>query len=321
MKLNQKTLFYSMLLALFLVLFFLTYMVLFLPNLYVEHMMNNNKEVATELHFRFLEERSYEKLTPIHVQNSMSLVLPKDEDRFLFYSKLFTGELLLKEEGFKSLLTKVKDYFKDPKGPFPIGAKEIEKLGEKLKKELPFEFSAQKTGASYEDFYAEEDMDVARLGKNTILLNMTTSGKEANYSMIFLLTTEEKNFVTTLIPVVNPKVGDILPVVLTSLPMVLAILVLAVLLASAFYSKVLVDPVMNLVHHTRDLKDRSPADYYPLQVKGKDKLAELAESLNELQETIHLQYSALEEQSSTQTVLLRAGSHQLKTPVASSLFL
>lgn len=321
MKLNQKTLFYSMLLALFLVLFFLVYMVLFLPNLYVDHMMNSNKEVAEELHFGFLKERSYDQLTPINVQNSMSLVLPKDEDRVFFYSKLFTGELRFKEEGLKDLLTKVKDYFKDPKGPFPIGAKEIEELGGKLKKEFPLEFTTKKTGASYEDFYAEDDMDVTRLGKNTILLNMTTSGKEANYSMIFLLTTEEENFVMTLIPVVNAKVGDILPVVLGSLPMVLAILVLAVLLASALYSKFLVDPVMNLVKHTRNLKDRSPVDYYPLQVKGKDELSELGASLNELQETIRLQYSALEEQSETQTVLLRAGSHQLKTPVAASLLL
>lgn len=321
MKLNQKTLFYSMLLALFLVLFFLAYMVLFLPNLYVDHMVSSNKEVATELHFRFLEERSYEKLTPINVQNSMSLVLPKEEDRVLFYSKLFTGEIQFKEESFKQILSKVKLYFENPTGSFPIDSTEVEKLAERLQKNLPFEVNAIATDASYEDFYSEEDMDISRLGKNTILVNLTTSGKEASYSMIFLLTTEENNFVTTLIPVVNPKVGDILPVVLGSLPMVLVILLLAVLLASTLYSKFLVDPVMKLVKHTRNLKDRSPRDYYPLEVQGKDELSELAASLNELQETIHRQYSALEEQSHTQTVLLRAGSHQLKTPVSASLLL
>ena len=321
MKLNQKTLFYSMLLALFLVLFFLVYMVLFLPNLYVDHMMSNNKEVATELHFRFLEERSYEQLTPINVQNSISLVIPKDEDKVLLYSKLYTGELGFKDDVFKNLLNKVKDYFSDPNGPFPIDAKEIEELGEKLKKELPLDFSGQRTEVSYEDFYAEEDMKISRLGRNTMLVNMTTSGIEANYSMLFLLTTEDKNYVMTLIPVVNPKVGDILPVVLGSLPMVLVVLLLAVLIASALYSKFLVDPVMELVNHTRNLKDRSPIDYYPLQVKGKDELVELAASLNELQERISRQYSALEDQSKTQRVLLRAGSHQLKTPVAASLLL
>lgn len=320
MKLSQKTFVYSIALALLLVAFFLLYMVYFLPNLYVDHVNRQNEQQATQLHYDFLEQRSYETLNPWSVQASMSLVFPQEKDRFFFYSKMANGEVQLKDELLVELLSHVKDFLQDSKEEFDFPKAKLEAILQGIADKLPFDVKMNASKLNYSDFYHSEDFNVAQLPQNTFRITSRVQASEGEYSTIILITSGSET-VLTMAPVMNPKIQQILPVIVESLPMVLGMLFLMVIFASGFFSRKIVEPIVRLAHHAEDLKAESPMRFQPLEVQGEDEMAQLARSLNDLHQSLKQQYLALEEQREFQEVMLQAGSHQLKTPVAASLLL
>lgn len=320
MKLSQKTLVYSIALALLLVAFFLLYMVYFLPNLYVDHINRQNEQQATQLHYDFLEQRSYETLKPWSAQGSMSLVFPQEKDIFYFYSKMAHGEIKLKDELLVELLNRIKDFLGDSKGEFDFPEEKWQAILKGIADKLPLDVNVQASKLNYSDFYHSEDINVTQLPQNTLRITSRVQASEGEYSTIMLITSGSET-VFTMIPVMNPKIQQILPVIVGSLPMVLGMLFLIVMFASGFFSRKIVEPIVRLAHHAEDLKGESPMHFQPLEVRGEDEMAQLARSLNDLHQSLKQQYLALEEQREFQEVMLQAGSHQLKTPVAASLLL
>ncbi len=100
------------------------------------------------------------------------------------------------------------------------------------------------------------------------------------------------------------------------------------MVVSFLYSKGIVDPIIRLVKHTETVKRSGVVANASLPAKGKDEIAILIQTLNELYEELDYNYKALEnknnelnEKNKRQEVFLRSSSHQLKTPIAAALLL
>ncbi len=136
------------------------------------------------------------------------------------------------------------------------------------------------------------------------------------------------DIIISILPIMNPEIGEIRPIIFQSLPMIIAISLLIILISTSLFSRKIVNPIEKLVKHANFMK--SNTNYYvePIEVYGEDEIAVLACTLNELYSKLNKVFNELEEknkyllhQNERQEVFLRASSHQLKTPVAASLLL
>ena len=125
--------------------------------------------------------------------------------------------------------------------------------------------------------------------------------------------------------------NEIRPIVFQSLPMLAAVIFLLVLLFSQVYSRGIVSPVVRLVQHTQQMKNSRHFQVIPMDRKltmRKDEIGILAAAIESLYHTVQAGYEALEEKNQAlaeenkrQEVLLKASSHQLKTPISAALLL
>ena len=133
----------------------------------------------------------------------------------------------------------------------------------------------------------------------------------------------------SFLPVVTPELEEIRPIVWQSLPMLGAVVILMVLLASQMYSRGIVTPIVELSNHAEQMK--YARDFCVGKLEGKwenrrDEIKELAGILDDFYHRIREGYMQLQEKNAQleaenerEEVFLRTSAHQLKTPVAAAL--
>ena len=126
----------------------------------------------------------------------------------------------------------------------------------------------------------------------------------------------------------TPKIGEIRPIILQSLPMIIATALLLILVSTIVFSRKIVLPIEKLVNHAVFMKENTSREVELMKIEGGDEIAILGETLNELYlklnkslKELEIKNNYLSEQNKRQEVFLRASSHQLKTPVAAALLL
>lgn len=344
MKLGKRNFLYSMILAAVMLLLLAGYFVYMLPSLYVEYVTGQNLQAIKEQHNAFSQSGSYDDVALKNPTACFSIKIPDKGNKINLTTKFMSAEIIAKDEClqemfeyFRSLL---KAYEKDEntdlqeiQKQIQSRAKEWEKMLDDILSEnlsLPVEIRVLNT-QNLENEYRGEYEKVHLITNNVIIFE--TGIEDANNKYVNYIAVEQKEdaLLLSFLPFMTPDMNEIRPVVLQSLPMPAAVICLLVLLFSQAYSRGIVTPVVRLVEHTRQMK--SSGNFVTVSMKQtgkkrKDEIGILAETIDDLYQKIRNSYEELEEknqilseENKRQEVLLRASSHQLKTPVAAALLL
>lgn len=337
MKLGRRNLIYSIMLAGIMLLFLVGYFIYMLPSLYVDHVMEENLRSVREQHKSYVEKRSYKDIQVKNATACYSVEIPKEGDYILIAGKAFSAKVIMRDERMARILERCRESlgFAETAGE-DVGAqaglelrKEMEELGkilgEALEEDrfLPVEVQVHVDG-NLEGMFFGESFGYHYYSDGTIIIEAGVWDENNHYTNYIVLGETEESMVMTYLPVVTPQMDEIRPVVLQSLPMLGAVILLAVLLFSQVYSRGIVTPVVELVEHTEEMKTARQFSAGSLSEKWsgrKDELRVLADTLDDFYEKMKNSYQALEEENRRQEVFLRASSHQLKTPIAAALLL
>lgn len=341
MKLARKNFFYTAVVTGILTVIVIGYFVFMLPSLYVAYMSDSYYDDIVNQHTTYVKEKSYDHVK-VSYPTCMSIDIPMNEDSFVIVGKNFKVTVTPKTPEMKSLLSDMKSYAKESikiakKGKKGIDEKQFNKKVEDWKNQITSQVNltdntgfdvTSKTNAFQSKMYKDEFGEIHFLSKKTMILVSGVSDGENHYSNYFGITYEKEHLIISYLPAMTPQMTELRPIVLHSLPMLLAVLFLFALVVSYLYSRGIVNPILRLVKHTQRIRSSDKIFDVRLPVEGKDEIAILVQTLNELYEKLEENYKELEQKkeeleqkNKSKEVFLRSSSHQLKTPIAAALLL
>lgn len=345
MKLIHKNFLYTAIVTSILTILVLGYFVFMLPSLYVDYMSNENYNSIVDQHKGYLKDGSYEKVN-IKYPSCMTIDIPFSDDSFIVTGKAFQTTITPTTDEMKMLFTDIKNYAKSGINSFQDADKDMNKdiFTEELEKkvlewkdiflnqvtfleDLPFTLEAR-SDSSYFEYFQDESTKMYYLSSDTFIIEAGVKDGENQYTNYIGFTFNNDRIVMSYLPTMTPQMNEITPIVLRSLPMLIAVIILFALVVSYLYSKGIVDPIIKLVKHTEEVKRSGAIANVSLPVKGNDEIGMLIQTLNGLYEELDKNYKSLEnknnelkDKNKRQEVFLRSSSHQLKTPVAAALLL
>ncbi|WP_455714444.1 sensor histidine kinase [Anaerosporobacter sp.] len=192
--------------------------------------------------------------------------------------------------------------------------------------ELPIRIENLKFNDSNEFTQISEKYSI--VGEDTVVCQWDGSDGSNYYTSYMACSMKNGMTLITFLPVMTPRMSEIRPVVIQSLPMIIVVTILIILLATQVFARKIISPIQKLAYHADYVKKTGILEKEREIASGEDEIALLSQSLNSLYEQLNHNYEELEksnlllqEQNQRQEVFLRASSHQLKTPVAAAMLL
>lgn len=332
MGLSKKTFLYSILLAATMVAFIIGYFVFMLPSLYVDYVMKSNLDSAIEIQKGYMENGSYENLTVKNPAGAITLEIPKEGDTVYAAGKFFKLTAEIQDDELEILLNNFRNMMNGEisfeEFQREIGNLEMEKfdLENLFSEDSPIRMQVE--GIENQDIYTAENIKSHMISENLLVYEASISDENYGYTTYMAMGWTQEAFVITILPTMTPKMEEITPVVMGSLPMIVAVVFLLVLISSRFFSGKIVNPIIRLAGYAESAKISENFQIEPFHGKSRDEIGVLTETLNELYGKLGENYLELEEKNrmlkeknERQEVFLRASSHQLKTPIAAALLL
>lgn len=334
MNLSKKTFLYSAIITTIIVALMIGYFVLMLPSLYVAYMEDINHNSIKQVQERFLKDGSYKEISSRNPTATFTLKIPNAENKLLLFNGFGNIDITIDDPILKEAINKIRYYADNYEEIENIDTSEEEYfknvfnyIKELVKiEDLPISIKAS-SNDNYLNF-EELSYDVDVVNDNTIIFQQDVTDKINYYTNYVAFSNYKGDIVVTLLPVMTPQLNEIRPIILQSLPMITATAILIILIATIFFSRKIINPIEKLANHATFIKENSKLEIAPIEIEGKDEIAKLGETLNELYEELNKNFKELEEknkflkeQNIRQEVFLRASSHQLKTPIAASLLL
>lgn len=345
MKLGKRNLFYSLVLAGCMLLFLVGYFVYMLPSLYVNYTMEQNLVSIKNQHMAYMKDGNYKNVQVKNPTACFTFKIPDEGNSIHITAKLFSAKVTIKEEKTRELFTQLRKILKDySKNTNEIHTDEIEeKFQDKINEcsnifqdsftsnpSIPFQIQILET-QNFNNEFRDEYMKTHMVSDDFIIFEMGIHDEENHYVNYVAAERTEESLILTFLPAMMPDMNEIRPIVLQSIPMLGAVILLLVLLFSQVYSKGIVTPVERLVQHTEQMKNSwNFHNFSPDSRKNhrKDEIGTLEVTINELYRKLKTSFEELEEknlilkeENTRQEVLLRASSHQLKTPISAALLL
>lgn len=347
MRLGQKNLAYSIVLAgimLFLLLGYFTYM---LPYLYVDYVMEQNLKAVREQHDSYVRNGTYEGVRVKNATACFSLEIPLEGDRILVSGKAFTAELLPRDRRLGQFLERIQEMFTAEDSWEEVAHVEKTEKTDVIREVLEEVFEGTGSGGfplevrllylrNMEEDFFNESMKIHPWDDEKIVFELSIEDFDNQYTNYIALERLEDGLVLSFLPVVTPQLDEIRPIVFQSLPMLGTVVLLVVLLFSRAYSRGIVSPIVALARRAEQMKRGGWApegcSEVPAAVRKspgrRDEIRELGDTLDDfycrIQESYHKleeKNRELEEENRRQEVFMRSSSHQLKTPIAASLLL
>lgn len=356
MGLKKKTFLYSIVLAVIMTAFVIGYFVLMLPSLYVDYVMDSNLESVMEIQKGYMEERSYENLTVKNPSSVFTMEVPNAGDKVYMAGKFFKLTFTVQDEELQALLDRTRTmvgdmgrleqtenadgadlfdsewqedftrYFTQWQDKIRDIFAEQSLISEDAPVTIELEQKEQSGGPAYRDEYYKMHIGSG----DTVVYEGGVSDGNYSYTTYIAIGRTQDALIITALPTMTPQMGEITPVVMGSLPMIVAVIFLMVLVSSGFFSGKIVNPIIRLANHAESvgLAERFEPDEFASVSDGKDEISQLARNLSELYGRLRKNYeeleqknSLLEEENERREIFLRASSHQLKTPIAAALLL
>lgn len=351
MGLRKKTFLYSVALAVIMIVFVIGYFVLMLPSLYVDYVMNSNLESVTEIQNGYMAQRSYDDLTVKNPSSVYTLEVPNMGNEVYLAGKFFRLTIIVRDEELQSLLDyvrtmmtesdspgnleKVSDSadqkaFAELLGQWQDELKDIFTGQELISDAAPIEVKLEQKGQQSEQVYRDEYYKLHTISGDTVVYEAGVSDGNYSYTTYIAMGRTQDAFIITVMPTMTPQMEEITPIVIGSLPMIVAVIFLVVLVSSGFFSGKIVNPIIRLASHAESagMAERFEPEEFTFLTNSKDEIGILGRNLQELYQKLRDNYEQLEhknrllgEENERQEVFLRASSHQLKTPIAAALLL
>lgn len=301
-KLEHENLSYSLLLAGCLLLFLTGYFIYMLPSLYVDHLMDENLKSIREQHRTFVTTGSYENIRVKNPTACFSLRIPGQGDTFFLAGKTFSLQLTLTDGRLREKLHEyqaflqdfqVTDSDTDRNHSIQMQQQSIDEWASILSQTLsgitlPAEIKLLQFQES-DSFYFNEYLRYHSISDHMFILETGVEDGSNSYINYIAIEKLEDSLVFSFLPVMTPDINEIRPVILQSLPFLIAAVLFLVLIFSRIYAKGIIAPSQHLIRQS----------YEELEMKNQK----------------------LEDENLRQEVFLRASSHQLKTPVSAALLL
>ncbi len=350
MGLRKKTFLYSVTLAVIMIAFVIGYFVFMLPSLYVDYVMNSNLKSATEIQKGYMQERSYDNLTVKNPSSVFTMEIPNAGNEVYIAGKFFKLTIIVQDEELQEFLDRARtmtvkadslEELEDMAGSWTAGGEEgIGEWQEKFKDifagqklisddapiDIRLEQKEQHDGQVYYGEYAK----VHAASGDSIVYEAGVSDGNYSYTTYVAMGQTQDALIITVMPTMTPQMEEITPIVMGSLPMIIAVIFLLVLVSSGFFSGKIVNPNIRLASRAESagMAERFDPDEDAFLTDSKDEIGILGRNLHELYGKLRENYEELEhknrlleEENERQEVFLRASSHQLKTPIAAALLL
>ena len=334
MNLSKKTFCYSAIISGTIVALMIAYFILMLPSLYVDYIKKLNFESIKSVQTNYLRDGNYTNISSRNLSGTATIKVPMYGDS-IFASNMFGSiKINIKDEELLKIMKKIRYYSENPEeineedeANFDFSKFKDKFFTANIFRDNPpvtFEILQQKKATNYENVSSKINI----INDNFVIYEYSVADDNNSYTTYMAISRDKGDIVISILPIMNPQIGEIRPIIFQSLPMIIAISLLIILISTSLFSRKIVIPIEKLVNHANFMK--SNTDYYvePIEVFGEDEIAVLACTLNELYSKLNKAFNELEEknkdllhQNERQEVFLRASSHQLKTPVAASLLL
>lgn len=328
MKLAWKTFFYSILLAVVIIIVITAYNIFLLPSLYVSYTRNQNRENFAKVHQSFVELRSYATISTSNPMASVSVIIPSTGYTFQIFSQLLNGDVTINNPDYYGAVDYVRNLLATDGTDL-----DFEKIGmdsdnffrQLLKIATPAESDIQlhlKTNNA-EKFFTEagQEPQFYNYPNKTVVIENSVTVQKTFYTNFIGITRLDNETILSFNAVVTPAIDDIRPVMINSLPLTTAIVFLLSLLFSQLFSFSIISPILKLTKHAENLRNSRHATAQTIEISGGDEISQLGHSLNDLYAHLQRKYQELEEENRRQEVFLRSSSHELKTPIAAALLL
>lgn len=342
MKLSKKNLIYSLSMALLLMCLIIGYFIFMLPSLYVDYMQHSNLNSIKKQHLSYLITRSYQDISVNNPAGCFTIDIPLEQECIYFTNKAMRARIDAKDQNTKQLLADIKSIVSDIRSDSNVIHDENWQSNietqinqwknsfaqyDTLSEDFPFSLSVLES-RDYSELFSPATSTTHLISDDTMILESGVHDQKNSFTNYFAATIRDDHLIISYLPVVTPKMNEILPVVLQSVPMIATVLLLIVLLFSQFYSRGIVTPIVTLVRHTKTVQLSGIKNAHVPEIKGCEEVSNLGATLNDLYEQLRSSYAQLEEknqeladENEQKEVFLRSSSHQLKTPIAAALLL
>ena len=344
MKLSKKTFLYSIILAAGMVALVIVYFVLMLPSLYVDYVMDSNLQSVVDIQKGYMEHGDYEGLEVKNPSAVYTVEIPMEGEQVYITGKFIKLTFEIQDEELQEILGEFRSMMKSMESAEGLGDNRenfsqesfIELWENGLKdKFLTEEMMAGDYPVKAEveikesgDIYKEGYNKLHRISDELMVYEYGISNDSYGYTTYIAMGKTERAFIFTVLPTMTPRMEEITPVVMGSLPMIITVVFLTVLIASGFFSRKIVNPIIRLAGYAEGAKTAENFEVKAFETESEDEIGTLSRALNELYDKLRESYlelegqnRILEEENERQEVFMRASSHQLKTPVAAALLL
>ncbi len=326
MGLSKKTLLYSTFLSVIIVSCMAGYFIWMLPSLYINYRQEQNFEIAVQTQKAYIKNRSYENLEVSNPMTTYTIEIPLYDNNIKLSNQFFGAAVKVEDEELCKLLDYIRQSAGDWKDMEPWDSEGIAfssfshfltDLNRKAGDNIVIDTNKFLAGNMFE----VADTQFHIVSDNIVAFETSVTDGVNFYTTYMLIGTAQDDIIMTFVFLLTPQMDEIRPVVLRSLPMIIAVSFLVVLIFSQIFSRFMIQPILRLAHHARSMKEVKITDFQPIEVEGKDEISDLSKAWNELHQKLVENYRLLEAENKRQEVFLRASSHQLKTPVAAALLL
>ena len=278
MSLSKKTFLYSIVLAVIMVAFVTGYFTLMLPSLYVDYVKRGDLDSAVELQKGYMENRSYDGLTVKNPSAAVSLEIPWEGDAVYAAGKFFSLTVEVRDEELRMFLAQLRKIARGLGSANGYGQGEVLPEGEGFSveevsafwtgwgKRLRDKFALQEENAEQypvrvqararqeQGVYREEYTKIHTTNSGVLVCEMGVSDGDYGYTTYFAMSQTDQAFILTILPTMTPRMGEITPIVMESLPMIAAVVFLVILVLAKFFSGRIVNPVIHLADYAENAR-------------------------------------------------------------------
>lgn len=325
---------YSAIISGTIVTLMIAYFLLMLPSLYVDHMKKSNFKTIKSIQENYINDGNYKNISSSNPAGTATIKIPATGNAVFISNKLISVKININDKEILKVIEKVRYYAAHreeikniDKKDFDFTSNTVIVFKDKLFKDnfpLTFEFLEN----DYKNIYTETSSKFNVVNDDTVIFESNVSDGSNYYTNYIAISIHKDDTILSVFTAMTPKIGEIRPIIIQSLPMIIATALLLILVSTILFSRKIVLPIEKLVNHAVFMKENSNMEIELMKIEGQDEIAVLGDTLNELYLKLNDNFKELEkknnylaEQNKRQEVFLRASSHQLKTPVAAALLL
>lgn len=345
MTISRKINVYSGTLITVVIISIISYFIFMLPSLYVNYVSTQRLDTIAEIQHRITENQLPKEIaaTPLPDKSIQyaTLKIPNKEYTISLSTNYSNSTITLEDpelrqlfDDSRSIITTVQNMESQDEMQAYFDTIDFSTYREQLEQIFSFDnptlgiFSIENEVFENQTLtWGSGSTNFHPINENSIIIETQSLNGETLYTNYIAILLHNDATYITLSSAMTPSLSELLPIILQSLPMILSVSLLFILLAAYIFSKALVTPLKKLTYTTEQMRYQT-YDTPLVDTTRVDEISTLALALDQLYNDLNTTLQSLEEKNTElalkndqQQVFLMSSSHQLKTPVTSSLLL